>query len=251
MRNARTAVILLGLTLFAGVKASAQVGAEAADIARYHVEAIGGADRVRRLESYRAAGVARAGDQEMEVQLWAQRPNRVRIELSADGIVLSQGWDGENEPWVQAGRTNPAQAMPATMKQDFVIEAEFDDPLFEPERRGYVVDYAGEGEVAGRPVVKLVATRSASDQSTLYLAADSYFIVREDRVQRQLDGSRLASQTYYGDFRAVRGVILPHRMRVEAEGKVINDVVLHWMEGNPPLEDDWFAAPKVSAKAER
>lgn len=215
----------------------------AADIARIHIEAIGGLERVKRLESFRAAGQSRVGDVSLDFQMWAARPALIRIEVQTGRQMLIQGWDGESEPWLQGGPGGPVQTMPANVRERFKSESDFDTPLFEPEARGFSLEYAGEDEVNERPVVKLLATRNYTDQSTLFLAADTYFIVRQDKVKISADGSRLESRTMYDDFRPVLGVILPHRILVYQNDQLMSDVMLSWMEPNPPLEEGWFAPP--------
>ncbi len=216
----------------------------ARDIARIHVEALGGMERLEKLTSLRAGGETVAGGQTVDFQMWARRPNAVRLEVESNNLMLIQAWDGEGKPWMQAGEESPAREMPPVMADAFKADAEFDDPLFRPEERGYVLDYAGEDEVGGRPVVKLIATRSASDQSVLYLAADTYFIVRQDRVHLRPDGSRTETQVFYGDFRPVAGVIFPHKVITWVGDDMVSDTSLSWMEPNPPAEDSLFTMPE-------
>lgn len=224
--------------------------AAAADIARIHVEAIGGRDRVERLESFRAAGQSRVGDVTMDFQMWAARPRSIRIEVMMQNQTLIQGWDGRGEAWIQGGVGGEVQPMPDAVKDRFKSESEFDTPLINPEERGYALEYAGEDEVGGRPVVKLLATRDFTDQSTLYLAADTYFIVRQDRSRIAPDGTRIATQTFYGDFRPVLGVILPHQISVYEGERLASDVTLNWIEPNPPMEDGMFSASSTATTDE-
>lgn len=215
--------------------------AVAADIARIHVEAIGGQERIDRLHSFRAAGQSQLGDVTLEFQMWAARPRSIRIEVMMGNQVLVQGWDGRHEPWIQNGRDGAGQLMPDAVKTRFKSESDFDTPLINPETRGFALEYAGEDEVGGRPVVKLLATRDLTDQSTLFLAADTYFIVRQDRVRLAADGTRVATQTLYGDFRPVLGVILPHQLRTYEGETLVSDVMLNWIEPNPPIEPTMFS----------
>ncbi len=220
----------------------------AADIARIHIDAIGGPVRVERLEGFRAAGQSRVGDFTMDFQMWAKRPSSIRIEVMMQNQTLLQGWDGENSPWIQGGVNGAPQEMPPDLATRFKIESAFDTPLFNPEERGFVLEYAGEDQVRDRPVVKLLATRNITDQCTLYLAADTYFIVQQDRVRYEPGGSRVLVETQYGGFRPVLGVIMPHRIVVMEEGEVVSDVMLNWMEPNPPIEDAEFQMPVLGTE---
>ena len=215
----------------------------AGDIARIHIEAIGGQARVERLHSVRAAGMVRAADQEMEFQMWAARPTRVRIEITRGAVTLIQGWDGENEPWIQEGNGAQLITMQGQLAADFKADSYFDDPLFQLKERGFSVEYAGEQEVEGGSLVKLLVTRSPSDQVTLYLASDTYFIVRQDRSKRLLNGQVEETQTYFDDFRPVLGVTMPHAITVQSGDTVLNQTVLNWMEPNPPVEAGFYSKP--------
>ncbi|MCC5025304.1 MAG: hypothetical protein J6386_22085 [Candidatus Synoicihabitans palmerolidicus] len=159
-------------------------------------------------------------------------------------MLITQGWNGVDEPWVRAGEDNPSQSMPVTMREDFTADAEFDDPLVMADERGFALEYAGEDEVNGRPVVKLLATRNLKEQTTLYLAADTYFIVRQDRISMKLDGTKQSTQIFYGEFRPVQGVILPHRIDVWENDELVNQILINWMEPNPPAETGLYEATK-------
>lgn len=242
--------VLFRICIVLGGGSVARADDVAADIARIHLQAIGGESRVMRLESFRAAGQSRVGEFTLDFQMWAQRPRSVRIEVMTQNQMLIQGWDGENEPWVQNGEGGEVQFMPSALASRFKLESAFDTPLIRPKERGYVLEYAGEDEVGERPVVKIFATRGLTDHSTLYLAADTYFIVRQDRVRNAPDGSRIDTQTSYGDFRPVLGVIMPHRIVVRENDSVVSDVLLNWMEPNPPLSNGDFAVPQPELSEE-
>src|SRR5690606_15625167 len=152
------------------------------------------------------------GNVEIPFQMWAERPNRIRIETGEGRNVLIQGWDGVDTPWVQAGRDGAVTDLSVSEQAEFKMQSEFDDPLFRPAQRGYAIDYAGEEKLDGLPAIKLLVTRNLTEQFVLYLDAETYGIIRRDDVVTGPDGEPQATQTLYGDFRPVRGVILPHRV---------------------------------------
>lgn len=215
----------------------------AGDIARIHIEAIGGQDRVERLTSFRAAGAVRAGDSDMEFQMWSARPNLIRIEVNRGTVTLVQGWDGENAPWLREGDSGQLIDMFGQLAADFKADSEFDDLLFKTRERGYSIEYAGEETMKDGAVVKLLVTRDATDQSVLYLASDTYFVIRQDRTQRLLNGDVLETQTYYDDFRPVLGVTLPHSIVVQSGDRILNQIALSWIEPNPPIDPNIFKKP--------
>lgn len=215
------------------------------DLARIHVEAVGGPERLAQLRTLRAAGRTLVQGQEVRFVMWAARPRAVRIETTAGNRVLSQGWDGEGTPWQQtaiAGIAKPATALDEFEARELRAEAEFDDPLVNPAARGYAIDFAGEVTLDGRMVIKLLVTRHFTEQFTLYLDAETYLIVRRDSTRRYPGGREAQLVTRYRDFRPVAGVLLPHRIAVEADGKPLHETVLETVDANPPLSPDFFRA---------
>ncbi|HEY0943989.1 MAG TPA: hypothetical protein VGD81_01940 [Opitutaceae bacterium] len=217
------------------------------DLARIHVESLGGVERLARLQALRAEGRTRVQGQEVRFVLWAARPNAVRVETTAGERVRRQGWDGsEAAPWQQAvvaGVPKPAGALDEFEARELRADAEFDDPLVDSARRGYAVDFAGEMTLDGRAVFKLLVTRHFTEQFTLYLDAETYLIVRRDSTRRFPGGRDAQLVTHYRDFRSVAGVLLPHRVAVEADGKALHETVLELVEANPRLAPGFFRAP--------
>ena len=214
----------------------------AQDIARIHVESIGGLARLERFESLRSSGTTHMAGQILDIQMWAERPNRVRIESEVARDVLVQAWDGEHEPWIQVGRSGEARPLAPLAAAQFRAEADFYDPLYRPEERGFTLDYAGEDRIGDQTVLKLLVTRNLTEEFLLHLAADTYFILRRDEM-RQVGGQRIQTQTSFGDFRPVLGVIFPHRITVRSAEGVLYETVLDWTEGNPPIDPNIFAMP--------
>ena len=65
----------------------------------------------------------------MDFQMWAQRPQSIRIEVMQQNQTLVQGWDGQNEPWLQNGANGVTELMPSALGARFKIESAFDIPL--------------------------------------------------------------------------------------------------------------------------
>src|SRR4051812_1651852 len=116
------------------------------DLARIHIEAIGGQQRIAALSALRATGRVVANGKQVHFTLTAARPASVRLETENGGRSLVQASDGAEPAWEFDTGSWPPQYRPmaeANAKM-FVADAEFDDPLVAGAARGYVFDYAGE-----------------------------------------------------------------------------------------------------------
>lgn len=235
---------LLGLVLLSAFVSRAN---EAGNLARIHVEAIGGKHRLGLLQSLKVKGHVNIDERWLNFTLWAQRPNRVRIETRASDHVLVQATDGVNPPWAmnpEAAKLKPSR-MVGDEARGFSNDAEFDDPLVDYEARGFTLDYAGEIEWEGRKTHRILVTRNYVDGYYLMLDAETYFITGKQSVRKTELGREASIETVYSDFRPVAGIIMPHRFVVKADGRTLHETVLQKVEPNASIPAGSFTMPVV------
>ncbi|MBI3884860.1 MAG: hypothetical protein HY302_03915 [Opitutae bacterium] len=230
--------LMAGL-LLAGV-AAAQTGAE---IAQRHAERAGA--KLAKLTAYRAVGRTFIGDQEVPFTMWAQRPDRLRIESSTPSRRLVQVYDGVHPPWTSHSEVEGGapQLMTGSEAREFVANADFDDPLVDFAAKHYTVDYAGEDEVEGRAAHKLLVMSPSDDLCFLWVDAETSEIVRR-MTYRIVQERRAVIDTYFKDFRPVAGVMFPHKIEARTNGRAIYTTLIDKMEPNPKkMRADLFARP--------
>ncbi|MET0261633.1 MAG: hypothetical protein ABW223_01955 [Rariglobus sp.] len=219
----------------------------AQDLARIHTEAVGGSENVQALKTLRATGITRNARGDLHFTLWAGRPSQVRTELASKTRVITQAWGGGDEgPWSADSETKRITLLTGDSAEDFKTEAEFDDPLLAGKDRKIALDYVGEMKVDGRDLLKIMVTQNFTQISYVYLDPASYLIVRRDVIRRR-PGGEMTLRTDYGDFRAVAGVLLPHRLSAYRDGKRLHETVIDRIEPNVKLEALMFATPTVES----
>ncbi len=236
----------------AGVAAAGELRADlAAELARIHVEAMGGARRLEALQSLRATGHVMTAGAQLRFSFVAARPARVRVETERGGRTLVQGSDGENPPWEFDTGTWPPKyrEMSPGSARTFVADAEFDDPLVAGSSRGYTLEYAGELTVDGRKLHRILVTRRLADTFSVLLDDETFLIVMRVEFRESAGGRRLQLVTHYEDFRPVEGVLLPHTITVSVDGKATQQTRIARIEANPALEESVFSRPKVAVPA--
>ncbi len=221
----------------------------AQDLARIHVEAIGGEERIAELKSLRASGHVTAGDKRVRFTMTAARPNLIRLETEAGGRTLVQGSDGEEPAWEFDTGTWPPQyrAMAPATAKTFVADAEFDDPLVAAAARGYSLDFAGEMKIDGQSFLRVLVTGSRAATFSVIIDPRTYFIVMRIEQRESAGGRKAQVVTHYGDFRPVDGVLLPHQIAVAINGKVTQRTVIDRIDANPELAEDTFRRPRAAA----
>ena len=215
----------------------------AADIARVSVEAAGGAKAHAALRSFRAVGVTRVGEREASFILHAARPNLLRIEALGEKGNLVRGFDGVHAPWMRVGLLGPPKRLGEEAEREFLREADFEQPLYDWERRGVSLDFAGEAVVDGRPCQKLLAVFKHTQLVTLYVDSETQLVVRRDETRRLKSGREIVVETHYSDFRETAGVLLPRRLRTIIGGELANETIIEAINPNPELPAGFFSPP--------
>jgi len=210
------------------------------DVVRVHVEASGGRAAVDALKAIKATGVTRNDGGEMRFILWAERPNRIRTEVTMGGRTLAQGWDGIGEPWTADSKSRKIGLLRGVAAVEFKADAQFDDPLLAGPDQRVSLEFEGEVEVDGRQLIKLIAMQNLTSMSFIYVDPVSFLVVKRDSVRRRDGETVVVVRTDYSDFKPVAGVMLPHRMVVSVDGKRLNETVIETIEPNPKMPANIF-----------
>ncbi|MEY2879587.1 MAG: hypothetical protein RLZZ15_1967 [Verrucomicrobiota bacterium] len=216
-----------------------------ADIARFHVQVMGGAKALAELQTVRMTGRVTAAGRRMTFVMYAARPASVRLEISGGGRVLVQGTDGTNPPWELDTAARPARARPmaAPAGRAFLADAEFDDPLVAGAARGFVIEDGGAAVRDGTRLLRLLVTRADALPFSLFVDPETFFVVRREEERAPAAGGVRQIVTRYADFAPVDRVLMPFRITVLADGKVEQETVVEKIEPNAVILPQMFAAP--------
>ena len=217
----------------------------AMDLARIHIESLGGLPAVKKFKSMRAEGVTRVGEQELSFVMWAARPNLIRTEVTDGERVSVQAYDGKGEPWTLDSRIGKVLRIGGAMGEEFKSDSEFDDPLVQALFKGEVsLDYAGTETLEGKEVFKVLVVQRLVDTSFIYVDSETYLIVRRETVARR--GKKSARKvTDLADYREVAGVMMPHRLMMRGEKGILHETILKKIEANTPAPKDGYGEPVV------
>lgn len=229
------------LLLFVALVARADdVGHE---IARQHAQRGGG--KYREMRSLYAEGRTLIGGETIDVKMWAERPNRLRVESSFGRRKVTQIYDGRHEPVIYHSQVEGGRPMRMTAgeRKDFIANADFDGPLVDFAAKGYSVDYAGEETIGGRAARKLLMMSGDGDVFFLWLDSESAEVVKRS-VFRMIGEKRATVDTLFGDFREVKGTQQPHRIETKVGEKTLYLMLIAAMEGDSPkVTADLFQVP--------
>jgi outer membrane lipoprotein-sorting protein len=237
--------------LVAGLTGAAVQAQTADEIINKHIEARGGKDKIKAVQSERVTGKMVMGQgMEAPVTMELARPNKMRMEFTLQGMTGIQAYDGKTGWSVMPfmGKTDPEKMSAEEIKQT-EDQADMDGLLVDYKEKGHQVEYVGKEDVEGTPAYKLKVTKKNGDVVNVYIDADSYMDIRETgKVKAR--GQEIESQTTYGDFKKVDGLVFPFSIEQKPQGAPAGMVItISKIEVNPTVDSARFAMPAAKPAA--
>jgi len=238
----KTKLAYFALLAFVPLSATAQTADE---IVKKYVEARGGAEKIKAVQSERITGhISFAPGVEGPFLLEFKRPLKLHMEATIEGHSLVRVYDGKSTGWV----INPfeeekgAQPMPAGDLKSISDESDFEGPLVDYKAKGNQIELAGKAELDGKPVYKIKLSRK-NDTRTYYIGASDYLVVQWDG-QAESEGKEIAIQNFLRDYRDVNGLKFPFEVdTVYGDAPRARKFIIEKVELNPPIDDSRFAKP--------
>ena len=131
--------------LLAGLTSAAAWSQTADEIIDKHLQAIGGKDKLKAVQSERITGKMVMGQgMEAPFTMELSRPNKMRMEFTLQGMTGVQAFDGKTAWAVMPfmGKTEP-EAMPSEETKKMEEQADMDGLLLDYKQHGRTVEYAG------------------------------------------------------------------------------------------------------------
>jgi outer membrane lipoprotein-sorting protein len=227
--------------LFCAVTASAQTADE---LIERNIEARGGLEKLRAIQTMRLTGTMMVEDQRLPSTLEIKRPNKTRWEFRVEGETGIQAYDGKTG-WVVMpfeGKPEP-QEMSAEELKDIELQADIDGPLVDYKAKGNRVELVGRERVGDHDAWKLRVTLKNSDTRDLYLDAGTNLQFLSV-TRRTVEGRDVEVESAIGDYRRVAGVLLPHLFEASVKGDPQKQTLrFDKIEVNVPIDDSRFRMP--------
>ena len=212
------------------------------DIVARSIEARGGMEKIKGLESVRMSGTALLNDQlPAAVRIVSKRPNLTRLEMDVNGMTLVQAFDGKS-----AWALNPfvpgqgPQAAPESQSRELREHTDMDGLLVDYKAKGRTVELDGTEDVAGSPAWKLKVTVKDGGADYVYLDTKSFLMVKST-------STHIGVTVLLSDYRTVDGLVLPFHIEQSA-GPGSVKMTLVKIETNVPVDDAQFRMPQVAGK---
>jgi outer membrane lipoprotein-sorting protein len=235
--------------LVAGLMGAAAWAQTADEIIEKNIQARGGREKLKAVESVRMSGKMSMGQgMEAPFTLEMARPKKVRLEFTIQGMTGVQVYDGTTGWAVMPfmGKTDPEEVAGDDLKE-MEDQADIDGALVDYKEKGHQVELLGKEDLEGTPAYKLKLTKKNGDVNTIYIDAESYLEMKIEG-KRKVRGQDVEVESTPGDYKPVAGVMFPHTLENKAKGAPAGQTItIEKIEVNPTLGADEFAKPKPAA----
>jgi outer membrane lipoprotein-sorting protein len=240
----RKGILAFAVVLAVATPAAAQTADE---IIAKHVAALGGIEKIKGIKTARMTGKMLVGPGiEAPVVMELKRPNLLRLDFTVQGMVGTQAYDGKTG-WSLMPFTGSKvpQQMSADELKMTEEQADMDGPLVDYKEKGNTVELLGKEKVEGADAYKLKVTMKNGTVRTLYIDAE-HFLQIKDEAKRTVRGTEMETETIYGDYKEVDGMMFPYSIDSGQKGNPQRQkITVEKIELNVPIDDARFKMPEV------
>jgi outer membrane lipoprotein-sorting protein len=247
LRKISLVAVCLAALVSATVRVSATPDVTVDDVIAKVVKALGGAEKRKAVKSVKRTGkfIFGGGQAEGPAILLQKRPNKFRLDISIGGASVVQAYDGttgwQNLPAIAGGSGKP-EKMSADDLQDIEENADIDGDFIDYKAKGKTIELVGKEELEGSPVYVLKVTDKYSKTQTVYVDADSGFILKiKSKTKR--GGNEFEQETYLSDYKEVNGLYFEFNIETKINGRTIQQIVTEKVELDGTVDDAQFAFP--------
>jgi len=214
-----------------------------------HIKALGGMDNINAIKTVKMTGKFGGGGFDAPVTFYIKRPDEARMEISFQGqdmIRASNGTDGWTiSPF--SGKKD-AEKMPAEELKEMKQQAEIEGQLVNYKTKGSKVELSGKEDMEGSEVYKIKLTDKDGDVTYYYLDASpgaTQYMILKEASKRKIKEKEISSETYYGGYQAVQGVMFPMSMEFKQPGSTDSQKgTIDKIEVNIPIDEAIFKMPE-------
>lgn len=221
------------------------ISAQAADltvdeILAKNVEARGGAEKLRALQSVRFTGKMAIGPMEMPVTMVKKRPEMMKIEITVQGMTGIQAYDGSGGWMVMPFMGKPE---PEKMGGDELAmakeQADFDGAFFDYAKKGHKAELVGTGDVDGKPAYQVKLTTKDGIETVAHIDTTSFLMVKVDAKRKDI-----TAETTLGNYQVVEGLSFPFSIVMRQAGSpAAQTITFEKAEVNLKFDDALFQMP--------
>lgn len=216
-----------------------------------NLQAIGGKEKVEAVKGVRMTGkMTLPQGMEAAVVMERQDPNKMRMDMSIQGMTMVQAYDGKTGWKIVpfTGKNDPEPMSAEELKQMEKQAINSSDFLSTYKEQGYTAELAGKEDVEGTPTYKIKLTSKDGDVLNFFLDAEQYLLVKITG-KTMMQGQEIETSTTVGDYKEVGGVLFPFSIQSKIRDfPTPVGMTFEKIEINPDIPASRFVMPPKAEK---
>jgi len=248
------ATAILCIPAFVFIPAAAQETELTVDqVIEKHVQALGGADKLKAIQSETITGkaVLMGGQLEAPITMKVKRPNSMRMDMTVQGKAFVQAFDGTTAWTINPfmGGEDPQKSNDEETAQARDDSDVIDGSLVDYKAKGNAVELMGKEDIEGSSAYKLKVTKKSGTIDYEYLDAQTFLPILS-KSKRKAMGQDMDVESATSNYKPVNGVMMPFSISQKMNGTAMLDLTIEKIEVNSPIDDSIFQMPAAPKKTE-
>jgi len=218
------------------------------EIIKKAIDARGGADKIKAVQSERITGTFSAQGAEGTLVLELMRPHKLYSEITVEGQRVLRVYDGKSAGWTVNPFTENKSVLemsPDELK-GMPDESDMDGPLVDYKIKGSHVELAGKEDAGGKAVYRLKITSKGGEVRSYVIDGATFLTTKWEGI-RKVGEQELPWESILSDYHEVQGLKFPFKIEQGSPGTDFQQTLtISKIEINPKIDESHFAKPVVA-----
>lgn len=234
---------MLALSLFALTTAMGTMAQTADEIVSKHVEAMGGAEKLKTLKTVYSEGTLTLPGVELPIKIYQINEKAMRLEFELQGtdniqvVTSDAGW-----VFMPVQQMTEATDMPDEQLKLARKGLTLTGELFDYKAKGKTVEFVGKESAGGKDVYKLKVTDTDKIVTTLIIDASTYYVLSSES-EVSVQGQSATVKNVFKDYKKTpEGYVFPY-VSEQTVGPQSFSTSMTKVEVNKPIDEAIFKKP--------
>jgi outer membrane lipoprotein-sorting protein len=230
----------------------ASMAQTADEIVAKHIAAIGGADKLKSIESSEFTNKIAMGGMEITVTLKTVKDKASRQDVNVMGNDMTTAFDGTSawaiRPQMMGGTGEP-EALPEEVakasKSQVSSALGLAGALAVASMKGAKFEVVAKEKVDGAEAFKIKGTNAEGKATTYFVSASNFYLLKVISMMPAQGGGEQESEITFSNFKAVDGIVVPHS--TEMPNPQMGGMMTMELDGvkwNAKFDESIFKMPK-------
>ncbi len=222
------------------------------EIVQKHIDALGGRDKLKAVNSIKMTIKGRAQGFEFPVEMLSKKNGSMKTVTTIQNMKMIQAYDANGKTgWY----INPMMGdkKPQKMNEDQVLQLQeqggkMESDLLDYKEKGFTAEYLGKEDMDGEEVYLIRLTKKNGNITYYYIDVLSNLILKE-KTKAKMKDKEFEAETYYSNYQTVDGITAAASIENMSGGVLAFQITVEKIEYNLQLDDKEFVMPDANANA--